>query len=153
MRRLWVVLVIGLYGVLAVECRPHPLGPARSGDAYKGKATATIESALAEVQTARLTARIAGHERGFTPYLSVTLSDAEDSLGGLQGTFDSIQPPGGMDAFRQDVDKLLADALEHTTDVRIAARRGTTRDLAVVARPLDEDAQALQRFLEENGAA
>jgi hypothetical protein len=152
MRHLWVVLIIGLYGALAVEGRPHPVGPARTQSAYVGKATTAAKSALAEVQTARLVARGAGDGREFGPHASVALSDAEDALSGISDAFASIQQPKGADTLRADLDNLLSDALSHTGDVRVAVRRGDTHGIGDVARPLDDDARALQDFLRQNGA-
>ncbi len=80
------------------------------------------------------------------------VGEAEDALDGLSGTFGSIQPPGERaDQLRDELAVLLSDALDHTTQVRIAVRRGTVQGLGQVAEPLDGDAQALRRFLKEHG--
>lgn len=146
-RIVMVVLVVGLSA-----CVSHPVGPARTFGKYEGKARTTAESALSEVQTARLVARTAARGSAFGPYTGLVLSDAEESLGGLASTFGSIQPPDERaDKVRDDLGAIIGDAEDHVADVRIAARRGELRTLADVAAPLDGDITALQSFLEAHG--
>jgi hypothetical protein len=79
------------------------------------------------------------------------ISDAEESLSGLQGTFDSIEPPDARaDKLGQELDTVLGDALEHVRDVRIAVRRGELTKLAEVAKPLADDADKLDAFVEQH---
>ena len=137
----------------AGACTPHPVGPARTFDSYEGKAVTTAESALSAVETVRLAAETGGKGNAFGPYLSVLISDQEESLSGVQGTFGSIQPPDAdADALRAELDEVLGDALDHVADVRIAARRGRTTTLPAVAAPLVEDARSLERFVVEHGS-
>jgi hypothetical protein len=150
MRR--TVAVLALAMVLGeASCVPHPVGPARTYSKFEGKATTTAESALSVVETARLAAQAGGEDKAFGPYLSELLSDAEDDLSGVQGTFDSIQPPSAAgDRLRGDLDDLLTDALEHVAQVRILARRGRIKDLADAAKDLEEDSKNLNDFVEEH---
>jgi hypothetical protein len=142
--------VVLLAGVLAVVgCTAHPVGPARSSSAYQGKAVTTAESALSSVETVRLAARTGGEGNAFGPYLSVTVSDQEEALSGVQGTFASIQPPGpSSDQLRAELDGLLSSSLDHIVDVRIALRRGQIERAAAVAEPLTADAAELEQFIE-----
>jgi hypothetical protein len=134
-----------------VGCTPHPVGPARTYGIFEGKATTTAESALSRVQTVRLAADAAGEGNAFGPYVSVLISDQEDALSGLQGTFGSIQPPDARsDALRTQLNGLLSDALDHVSQVRIAARRGELDRLPAVATPLRNDAVRLQGFIEDH---
>jgi hypothetical protein len=138
--------------VATSACVSHPVGPARTFGKYEGKARTTAESALSEVQTARLVARTATEGNAFGPYTGLVLSDAEESLGGLASTFGSIQPPDERaDDVRDELGALLDDAEDHVADVRIAARRNQLHDLAKVASPLDDDIDALESFLSEHG--
>ena len=69
----------------------------------------------------RALADAASNGNTFGPYTSVLVSDAEEALGGVQSTFDSIQPPdAGADALRTELDGLLSDALTHVSNVRVA---------------------------------
>jgi hypothetical protein len=137
--------------ILVGGCTAHPVGPARTADAYEGKAVTTAESALSNVETVRLAARSASDDHAFGPYLSVVVSEQEDGLAGLQGTFGSVQPPGATsDELRDELDQLMADALGHITEVRIAVRRGELRTLEGSAEPLDDDAAAIRSFIEDH---
>jgi hypothetical protein len=128
------------------------VGPARSYGTFEGKATTTAESALSRVQTVRLAADTAGEGNAFGPYVAVLISDQEDALAGLQGTFGSIQPPDHRsDVLRTQLNGLLSDAVDDVARVRIAARRGELDRLPAIATPLSEDALGLQRFVEEHG--
>jgi hypothetical protein len=134
-------------------CVAHPVGPARTFGKYEGKARTTAESALSEVETARLIAQTAARGSAYGPYTGQVLSDSEESLGGLAGTFGSIQPPNeDADDLRDELGSLLTDAQDHVAAVRIAARRGELRRLAVVARPLDDDIERLRTFLAEHAS-
>ena len=150
MRRLVGTLVLT---IVLSACVSHPVGPARTFGKYEGKARTTAESALSEVQTARLVAHTAARGSAFGPYTGLVLSDAEESLGGLASTFGSIQPPDARaDKVRDDLRSIIGEAEEHVADVRIAARRGQLRTLTDVAAPLDDDIKALQSFLSAHGA-
>jgi hypothetical protein len=143
--------VVAISLIAATAACAHPVGPARTYGKYESKARTTVESALSNVQTVRMVAGAAARGNAFGPYTGVVVSDAEESLSGLQGTFGSIQPPDGRaDDLRDTVDQLLSDALEHVTDVRIAVRRGELHDLGFTAGALGDDVEKLQKFLEEH---
>ena len=147
-----LLFVLGMGAGLG-GCVSHPVGPARTLGKYEGKAATTAKSALSQVETVRLAAEIAERDDGTSPFITVLVSDAEEAVDGLSGTFESIQPPGeAADAVRDELSGLLSDALDHIAAVRITARRGTLRGLGQVAAPLDGDAEALRRFLKAHGA-
>ncbi|MDQ1374195.1 MAG: hypothetical protein QOJ09_1533 [Actinomycetota bacterium] len=145
MRRAVLVFLL----CVPAACTSHPVGPARTAGKYEGKAVTTADGALSSVNTVRIAARTGSNDHAFGPYLSVLVSEQEDTLSGLQGTFDSIQPPDGRaDDLKTELDNLLSDALDHVTDVRVAVRRGELRTLAEQAKPLTSDAVKLQAFTE-----
>ena len=138
--------------VWAGSCVPHPVGPARTYGKYVSKARTTARSALSVVETVRLAADAGARGRAFGPYLSVLVSEQEEAVSKVQGTFDSIQPPDDRaDHLRDDLDRLLGDALDHVSEVRLAVRRGELPDLNHVAAPLREDSARLNRFIEAHG--
>jgi len=127
------------------------VGPARTLTTYEGKAVSTAESASSAVQTVRLAAQTGSDGHAFGPYLSITISEQEDALAGVEGTFGSIQPPGEeADDLRDELDALLSRALDHVSAVRIAVRRGDLDGLARVAEPLGGDAASLSAFAEDH---
>jgi hypothetical protein len=144
------VVLLLLLGLLAWRMVPHPVGSARTADKYVGKAVTTARAAQSDVATVALVADAASRGRAFGPYTALVVSDAEEALSGVQGTFDSIQPPDARsDDVRETLDALLGQATDHVSQVRIAARRGSLDDLARLAQPLAEDARALERFVEQ----
>jgi hypothetical protein len=139
-----VLLVLG-------ACSPHPVGPARTYASFERKATTTAESALSAVETVRLAATAGAEGKATGPYLGQVVSDQEEALSGVQGTFASIQPPDARsDELRSTLDELMSTALEHVVDVRVAVRRGALAELDDVAAPLREDAEQLRAFVEEH---
>jgi hypothetical protein len=149
-RRVTTTRLTALLGAFVLSgCVAHPVGPARTAGKYEGKAVTTAKSALSAVNTVRIAATTASRDHGFGPYLSVLISEQEEAVLGLQGTFDSIQPPDGRaDDLKAELDDLLADAADHVTDVRLAVRRGELPGLAHTAAPLAEDAEKLNAFSE-----
>ena len=130
------------------SCVAHPVGPARTSGKYEGKAVTTARGALSAVQSTRLASSAASDGNLLGSYAVVLLSEEEDSLSGVQGTFNSIQPPNEeSDELRARLNDILSSALDHVSAVRISARRGELRALHTVAAPLDSDAQALKRFI------
>jgi hypothetical protein len=146
-------LVAALASASLAGCVNHPVGPARSSESFEAKAGTTAESALSAVETVRLLAATAADGKAFGPYTSIAVSEQEDALGGLRGTFLSIQPPPGPDvaALRAELSTVLTSAFDHVGDVRIEARRGNLDVLDDVAAPLQQDAADLRALVEELG--
>lgn len=141
-----------LAATLLTGCVSHPVGPARTYGKYEGKAVTTADSARSAVETARLAVVAAVKHHVFGPYLSQVIGDAEDDISAVSGTFASIQPPNGRaDRLRGELSQLLSDAEDHVAEVRVAVRRGRIGGLGDVAKPLADDADALQSFAEEHG--
>jgi hypothetical protein len=148
-RRLLAAVVIV---AATAGCVAHPVGPARTYGKYESKARTTAESALSEVQTAKLVADAAAKGNAFGPYTAQVLGDAEEALSGLDGTFGSIQPPDERaDRLAEDLGAILTSAGDHVGALRVAARRGQLRDLHDMAKDLDGDIELLQQLLEEHG--
>jgi len=141
-----------LVSVVLAGCVSHPVGPARTFGKYEGKAVTTAESARSTVETVRLAAQTGSEHNAFGPYLSIVVSDAEEAISGVQGTFASIQPPGGpADDLYDELEAILSNASGHIRAVRLAVRRGDLVSLADVAEPLAEDSDRLTSFIEEHG--
>ena len=133
-------------------CVAHPVGPARTYSGYEGKAVASAEAAQSAVATVRLVAATAADGNAFGPYTVVSVSEQEDDLSAVEGTFASIPPPDQRaDALRDELGAILASAVDHVADVRIAAKRGQLHTLDRVAAPLRADAAALEAFVARHG--
>lgn len=135
----------------ATACINHPIGPARTFGSFEGKAVTTAESALSAVETVRLLATTASEGSSFSSFTAVAVSEQEDALGGLRGTFASIQPPDDESvALRQELTPILDAAFDDVGDVRIEVRRGHLSELDVVAAPLEQVSSNLQSFIDEH---
>ena len=134
---------IALVLLAATAC----VAPARTFDAYEGKAVDTADSALSAVETGRLAATTAGEDHSFATTLSVVLGDAESDASGARDIFESIQPPDApSDELRTQLDAILDRAVDGLSRLRITARRGETSSLPRLARPLAAVAHDLQTF-------
>jgi hypothetical protein len=140
MRRSWLAILL-----LLGACT----GPVRSTNVYQSKAGATAETVASAVETARLAVDAAGQDKAFGRYLAQVLAEAEEDADAAQGTFDAIQPPDGRaDELRSHLDELLGRASDTLAELRIAARRGDTAELAEPAAPLAGLAGKLHTFAE-----
>jgi hypothetical protein len=147
------VLLSCVVCAVCAGCVAHPVGPARTFDAYEAKARTTADSARSAVATVRLLAVAAADGDLFGTYASISISEQEDALLGTQGTFASIQPPDSRsDALRDELEDILDRAADDVTQVRIEVRRGNLDDLDAFVPALEQDEQALTEFLEAHGA-
>lgn len=145
------VLAIAAASLGLSGCVAHPVGPARTYSKYEGKAVTTAKSALSAVETARLVAGAASQGNAFGPYTASVISEAEDSARGVRATFASVQPPGAKaDALSDELDALLATAVQDLTTLRVAARRGELDRLGAIAGPLATDSDRLQAFVDSH---
>jgi hypothetical protein len=80
--------------------------------------------------------------------------DAEQTLGSVRATFDSVQPPAtsAADDLRGTLDPLLASAASDVTELRIAARRERPGALDTAADDLTGIADQLEAFAREHRA-
>jgi hypothetical protein len=134
---------IGLVLLAATAC----VAPARTYDAYEGKAVDTADTALSSVETGRLAAVTAGEDHSFATTLSVVLADAESDASGARSIFESIQPPDPRsDELRAQLDTILDRAVDGLARLRITVRRGEISALPRVAEPLAAVSHDLQAF-------
>jgi hypothetical protein len=120
MRRSWLAVLL-----LLGACT----GPVRSTNVYESKA---------------------GTEgKAYGRYLTQVLAEASEDADAAQGTFDAIQPPDRRaDELRDHLDELVSEATDTLAELRIAARRGRTAELAEPAAQLEELAGKLHAFAE-----
>jgi hypothetical protein len=148
MRR--VVLLV-LTGALLVACTSHPVGPARTEAKYEGKARTSAASARSAVETSILVVQAFADGDAIGTYAGAVLSDQEEALSGVQGTFASIQPPSAKaDAVRDELDELMSESLSDVAAARIAVRRGDGAGAADRLGALRDDAAGLAAFVEEH---
>ena len=143
MRRSWLAILL-----LLGACT----GPVRSTNVYESKAGATAETVASAVETARLAVQAGTEGKAFGRYLTQVLAEAEEDADAAQGTFEGIQPPDRRaDELRDQLDELVSEATDTLAELRVAARRGHTAELAEPAAPLEELAGKLHAFAEAHG--
>jgi hypothetical protein len=145
MTRLAVAVLAALF--LLASC----VAPDRTYEPYEADAVSTAEDAASAAQTALLAVDASTRGNVTQNYLSVVLEDAEADASGVQGTFDSIQPPGSEgDKLKDELDKLLDDAASVLEELRITVRRGELEKLPDIAHPLNDTAKKLDDFATEH---
>ena len=128
------------------------VAPARSFDAYEGKAADTASSVASAIETARLAVDAAREGRATAPYLSVVLAETEQGAGGSGAIFATIQPPDEASArLRTALLDLVTRAESVLADLRIAVRWGELDRLPRIAQPLQSLGEEFTRFAEEHG--
>jgi hypothetical protein len=140
--------VLGLVTAAACLLLAGCVTPAPTTSAYEYKAGMTAEAAVSEVRTALVATDTYVAGRLTAAYLETLLVEAEESLGSVRSTFDSVQPPAtpDADALRDALDPLLEDAGSGVTELRIAARRDRQDDLRTTAGDLSGVADELEAF-------
>jgi hypothetical protein len=125
------------------------VGPARSFDAFEGKAADTADSVASAVETARLAVEVAAQGRVFAQDLSVVLAEAERDARGSLDIFASIQPPDPRSArLRTQLLDLIERAEAVLSNLRIAVRWGDLDRLPDIGRPLGSLGSELRDFSE-----
>jgi hypothetical protein len=126
--------------------------PARSFDAYEGKAATAARSAVSQARTASLTAITLERDRLGVPTAAVLLEDAESGAASARDSFASIQPPdAASDLLRSDLLPLLTRSAATIGDMRIAVRRGDVAQVVELSRELDRTSDDLERFADQHG--
>jgi hypothetical protein len=98
--------------------------PATGNNSYRGKAQLSVQAAISETQTARLTLQAVQRHRIFRTTADETVTANESALGSISAAFNSVQPPPESDPLREQTSKLLSDAEDAISAARIATRRG-----------------------------
>jgi hypothetical protein len=112
-------------------------GSARTDDDYRHKVANTAETLNGVLGTVQLALKVTN--RAPAPYLSVTFAEADDDASATVGNFDAIQPPSATaDQLRTQLDSVMQDTVSMLDDLRIAARRNRTTELAALAKPLPQ---------------
>jgi hypothetical protein len=97
--------------------------PATGNTSYLGKARMSVQAAISETQTARITLQAVQRHRIFTTAADETVTATEGALGSISAAFNSVQPPRASDPIRDKTSTLLSDAEDALSAARIAIRR------------------------------
>jgi hypothetical protein len=99
------------------------VAPAYNESQYESKVAHTAEDAVSVIETVRMAAEASSRHGLPTNPIDVLISEQEDILGSVTGTFSSVQPPDAdMERLRDEVLDLLDEVQTHLEDARIANR-------------------------------
>jgi hypothetical protein len=150
-RRARRALPAGILTLVAALAAAGCIAPARTFEAFEHKAADTAEAAVSALRTAVLASRVAAEGGSFPPTVSIVLSEAEGEAIGARDAFVSIQPPDARsDRLRDELVRILDEAVGGLADLRIAARRAELDVLPELAAPLGDLADRLERFAREH---
>jgi hypothetical protein len=121
-------VIIGLAGCVT---------PATGLDSYRGKASLSVEAAISEVESTRITVQALLDDRIFTSYADETITASETALDSIGAAFGSVQPPVGSDELRESVTTLVSDAEDAVAAARISSRRSDRVGLIQAMAELD----------------
>jgi hypothetical protein len=127
------VLVLALGGCMVT--------PATGPGSYRGKATRSLDDALSELHTARITVETLTRGRIFGTSADEIVSATEEALGSIADTFGAVQPPRESDQVHDATADALAKAGDAAEAARIAVRR---RDPAELRSALDDLKDAIE---------
>lgn len=131
--------------VLTAGC----VGPSRTASDYQRKAANSAEAAVSAIESALLTVEVARDGRAPAPYVSLQLSESEESVASVETAFGAVQPPGGaLDDLRSETLTALGDASDVLEELRIAAYRAELHRLHEIARELEDPLGRLRRLME-----
>ncbi len=121
------------------------VAPAYNDSQFASKAAKTAQDAASAIETARLALQLDLRHGLPEQPIDSSMSDQEDALGSVAGTFSSVQPPQtkASDDLRNSVLDLLDAAQSHMEDARIALRRG---DVPAALHALDEAEPQAQKL-------
>lgn len=121
------------------------VAPAYNDSQFASKAAKTADEATSAIETARLATSEAVRHGLPEQVIDVALSNQEDTLGSISGTFASVQPPSSAsDKLRSTVLDLLQAAQSSLEDARIAVRRGDFAGAAKAANDAQDEAKQLK---------
>lgn len=120
-RRRPVVQVSALLtGTLALAgCVTPATGPTQ----YRAKARMSVQAAISETQTARITLQALEKHGIYATTADRTVTATENALGSISAAFGSVQPPPDSDTVHNQTTKLLSDTEDALVAARIATRR------------------------------
>lgn len=97
----------------------------------------SVEAALSEVSTTRVSVEQLLEQRILGPYADVVITDSESALGSIDSAFGSIQPPTkAADEIRDATTQVLTQAEDAVATARVSARRGDQAGLEQALRDL-----------------
>ena len=133
--------------VLLGGCVRHPGLPPTGTSGYQAKVELSADAAISTLATTRLGLDAEARDHTTARYLEVLVSDQEDALDAVVGSFGSITPPTPeARRLREQFQPVLSEAQDHLVEVRIALDSGAPDEAVALRTDLDADLAALEAF-------
>jgi hypothetical protein len=135
-----------LASVVALAAAAGCVTPAPTDAVYEHKAALSAKGAVSDVATARLAVTTWLEHRIAGTYLEVVVVDAEDSIGSVVATFESVEAPDtpASTTLHDRTTEALGRAQDALTDLRIAVRRDDRAAIEALSPRLSAIIDALQ---------
>lgn len=128
---------------------PACVGPSRTKEDYERKAANSAEAMVSVIESALMTADLAGDGRAPAPYVSLRLSESEDDAASIETAFGAAQPPDPhLDGLRMEILTAIGKASDVVEELRLASYRGELERLPEIARHLEDPLHHLRRLME-----
>lgn len=142
-RRALVLMVIPL--LASGGC----VGPSRTTSDYQRKVANSAEAVISAVESALMTVEVAADGRAPAPYVSLRLSESEETSASVETAFGAVQPPDPeLDDLRTETLTVIGEASDVLEELRLAAYRAELHRLPEIAEKLDSPLAELRRLME-----
>ena len=138
-------LVRAVAVMVAVAAVGGCVTPATGAGTYRAKARSSVQAAISETETTRITLQNLERGRIFDPTADEIVTANETALGSIAATFGSVQPPAGNDRLRDETAQLLSDAEDAVAAARIAVRRSDTAGIQDALTDVQKVAKQLEQ--------
>ncbi len=127
---------------------PACVGPSRTAGDYERKVANTAEAVISAAESALLTVEVVADGRAPAPYVSLRLSESEETVGSVESSFGAVQPPDpDLDALRAETLAAVGDVGDVVEELRLAAYRAEFDRLPGIAKKLREPLSHLDRLM------
>jgi hypothetical protein len=138
-----------LVGVLLLLIGTACVGPSRTQRDYERKVANSAEAMVSSVQSALLIVETTRGDKSPGPYVSLHLSELEESAHAVETALGAVQPPDpALDELREEALTTIGDAGDVLEELRLAAYRSELHRLPEIARGLQEPLRHLERLTE-----
>lgn len=125
------------------------VGPSRTRSDYERKVANSAEAVVSAIESALLTIDVAADGRAPAAYISLRLSESEETAASVETALTAVQPPDrALDDLRRDALTAIGDASDVLEELRLAAYRAELHALPRIAGELERPLQRLRRLME-----
>lgn len=125
------------------------VGPSRTTSDYQRKVANSAEAVISAAESALLTVEVATEGKASAPFISLRLSESEETAASVEAGFGAVQPPDPrLDELRTETLTVIGDASDVLEELRLAAYRAEIDRLDEIAEELEEPLARLRRLVE-----